>query len=100
MWKCVTFNTFSTAVSGMEGQKDDDGMMTIPTRPVCSAPIRQNEPIGGDDDDCDQEESQETMMEVAEVDESIVNDIVMGEQSVKSFIVAATVDVTTQKVSL
>ena len=69
--------------------------ISTPTQPVCRAPILQNEPIGGDD--CNQEESQETMMEVAEVDESIVNDIVMGEQSVKSFIVAATLDVTTQK---
>ena len=51
MWKCVTFNTFGTAASGMEGRKDGDGMMTTPTRPVFHAPIRQNEPIGGDDDD-------------------------------------------------
>ena len=72
MWKCVTFNTFGAAAAAMEGRKDDDGMMTTPTRPVCRAPIRQNEPIGDNDDDCDQEESQETTMEVAEVDESIV----------------------------
>ena len=51
--------------------------ISTPTQPVCRAPILQDEPIGGDD--CNQEESQETMMEVAEVDESIVNDIVMGE---------------------